>query len=182
VQQLVELHNGSIEVYSAGSGQGTLFTIRLPRSAETRLPVGHHQSTVESLDEMKILVVEDSDDTAEMLRHLLRMSGATVVTANGGLEALRIASEKDFDVVLSDISMPEMDGYEFLRRLRTLSGGENIPVLALTGFGRPEDIERTKKEGFFSHISKPFDLQSLTEILRKLPRKNGSSLDDTSNN
>jgi two-component system CheB/CheR fusion protein len=155
VQQLVELHNGSIEVYSAGSGQGTLFTIRF---------------------------VEDSDDTAEMLRHLLRMSGATVVTANGGLEALRIASEKDFDVVLSDISMPEMDGYEFLRRLRTLSGGENIPVLALTGFGRPEDIERTKKEGFFSHISKPFDLQSLTEILRKLPRKNGSSLDDTSNN
>jgi PAS domain S-box-containing protein len=182
VQQLVELHNGSIEVYSAGSGQGTLFTIRLPRSAETRLPVGHHQSTVETLDQMKILVVEDSDDTAEMLRHLLRMSGATVVTANGGLEALRIASEKDFDVVLSDISMPEMDGYEFLRRLRTLSGGENIPVLALTGFGRPEDIERTKKEGFFSHISKPFDLQSLTEILRKLPRKNGSSLDDTSNN
>jgi CheY-like chemotaxis protein len=77
---------------------------------------------------MRVLVVEDSADTAEMLSHLLRMSGARVVTATGGLEALRLATENDFDVIVSDISMPGMDGYEFLRRLRSLSGRQDIPV------------------------------------------------------
>jgi two-component system CheB/CheR fusion protein len=120
---------------------------------------------------MRVLVVEDSADTAEMLSHLLRMSGARVVTATGGLEALRLATENDFDVIVSDISMPGMDGYEFLRRLRSLSGRQDIPVLALTGLGRPENVEQAKNAGFFSHLTKPFDLNSLTDILRRVPRK-----------
>lgn len=173
VQQLVELHNGSVDVYSAGLGQGTRFTIRLPRGLNTRICVPHPDMKVNSLNEMRVLVVEDSEDTAEMLSHLLQLSGASVVTAAGGVEALRLAFEQDFDVILSDISMPEMDGYEFLRELRALSGWQDVPVLALTGFGRPEDVELTKKEGFFSHLTKPFDLESLIDILKKVPRKNG---------
>jgi len=106
-----------------------------------------------------------------MLRHLLEQAGARVITATNGVEALRIASESDFDVVLSDISMPGMDGFEFVRRLRKLPGKKDLPVLALTGFGRPEDIHRAQSEGFFSHLTKPFDLATLSEVLEKVPTR-----------
>jgi two-component system CheB/CheR fusion protein len=118
---------------------------------------------------MRILIVDDSKDTIDMLRLLFEMDGATVTTAKGGALALRIAAEEEFDVILSDISMPEMDGFEFLRRLRALPGKMDVPVLAITGFGRPEDIERAEAEGFFSHLTKPLDVNALVEVLSKIP-------------
>ncbi len=80
-----------------------------------------------------------------------------------------MAREKVFDVILSDISMPEMDGFEFLRHLREIPEKRDTPVLALTGFGRAEDIEQAVAEGFFSHVTKPLDVDALVEILRNLP-------------
>ena len=121
------------------------------------------------MDQMRILIVDDSKDTIDMLRLLFEMDGATVTTAKSGALALRIAAEEEFDVILSDISMPEMDGFEFLRRLRALPGKMDVPVLALTGFGRPEDLERAEAEGFFSHLTKPLDVNALVEILSKIP-------------
>lgn len=118
-----------------------------------------------------MLVVDDSEDTTEMLGHLLRGTGANVTPATSGDEALRILAQREFDVVVSDISMPGMDGFEFLRQLRRLPGREDLPVLALTGFGRPEDIERTRSEGFFSHLTKPFDVATLLDVLQRVPRK-----------
>ncbi|PYS20821.1 MAG: hybrid sensor histidine kinase/response regulator [Acidobacteria bacterium] len=109
--------------------------------------------------------------TAETETAMLEQGGARVTTATSGVEALRIASERDFDVVLSDISMPGMDGFEFVRRLRELPGKKDVPVLALTGFGRPEDIHRAQDEGFFSHLTKPFDLGTLSEILKAVPNR-----------
>ncbi|MFN2514047.1 MAG: response regulator, partial [Pyrinomonadaceae bacterium] len=129
-----------------------------------------------------------------MLWRLLEMEGATVATAGSGAAALEIATEQDFDVVLSDISMPGMDGFEFVRRLRqienstglpftggaaditaTAGAGEtqdvrfkNVPVIALTGFGRAEDVARAKAEGFLCHVTKPIDVTGLTDMLRKL--------------
>lgn len=128
---------------------------------------------VVSLRQMRILVVDDSADTVDMLRRLLEMEGAMVATAYGGAEALEIALDRDFDVVLSDISMPGMDGFEFARRLREIEKQRDVPVIALTGFGRVEDVDRAKAEGFLSHITKPIDVNNLIEIMRKLPTKNG---------
>jgi PAS domain S-box-containing protein len=172
VQQLVELHGGSVSAYSAGAGQGATFTIRLPRSVEVKqalapmLDLGNG-----SLKGMAVLVVDDSEDTTEMVRHLLEIGGAAVNVATSGFEALDVAREKEFDVVLSDISMPGMDGFEFLRRLRELPGKDAVPAIALTGFGRPEDLQRATDEGFHAHLTQPFDLETLAKLLQNLPRK-----------
>jgi len=83
-----------------------------------------------------------------------------------------ITTKKDFDVVLSDISMPGMDGFEFVRRLRQTAKQRDVPVIALTGFGRAEDVDRAKAEGFLSHVTKPIEVNSLIDIMRKLPVKN----------
>ncbi len=170
VRQLVGLHGGSVSVQSAGQDLGTTATVRLPRTGDLHEAVSPVLDlTPHTLSKLGVLVLDDSEDTIEMLRHLLEEGGARVTTATSALEALRIASENEFDVVLSDISMPGMDGFEFVRRLRELPGNRDLPVLALTGFGRPEDIHRAQSEGFFSHLTKPFDLAKLSEILEKLP-------------
>lgn len=172
VQQLVELHGGSVSAHSAGKGKGATFTIRLPRCENTKIV--HPPVTdlgIGSLTGMTVLVVDDSEDTTEMVRNLLEIGGASVCAATSGKEALRFAREKEFDVVLSDISMPEMDGFEFLSKLRKIPGKEDLPAVALTGFGRPEDVQRASREGFYAHLTKPFDLQILASLLQKLPRR-----------
>jgi two-component system CheB/CheR fusion protein len=171
VQQLIELHGGTVNASSGGKDQGATFTIRL-RRMNGRAQLG---STVDlgigALDGMSVLVVDDSEDTTVMVRHLLELGGASVCAATSGFEALQIAREQEFDVVLSDISMPGMDGFEFLSRLRKLPGKEDLPAVALTGFGRPEDVQRASNEGFYGHLTKPFDIQTLARMLQKLPRK-----------
>jgi PAS domain S-box-containing protein len=171
VQQLVELHGGSVSAYSAGAGKGATFTIRLPRSGNLKSHSSAAQDLgIGSLDGMSVLVVDDSADTTEMVRRLLEIGGASVCAATSGAEALRLAREKEFDVVLSDISMPEMDGFEFLSRLRQIPGKEDLPAVALTGFGRPEDVQRASDKGFYAHLTKPFDIQSLASLLQKVSR------------
>ncbi|HEY2964571.1 MAG TPA: ATP-binding protein [Pyrinomonadaceae bacterium] len=171
VQQLVELHGGSVTAYSAGAGQGASFTIQLPRSETGSQTAASLDLGIESLEGMNVLVVDDSEDTTEMVQHLLEIGGATVTAVTSGLEGLRIARERQFDVVLSDISMPGMDGFEFLSKLRALPGYQNLPAVALTGFGRPEDVERAHTQGFYAHLTKPFDIQALAELLQKIPRQ-----------
>lgn len=172
VRQLVELHGGTVEVKSAGVGLGSCFSVRLPQSSHAGMSSSPALDlTTQSFEKLDVLVLDDSEDTTEMLRYLLERSGAAVTTATNGLEALRIASEREFDIVLSDISMPGMDGFEFVRRLRRLPGKKDLPVLALTGFGRPEDIKRAQTEGFFTHLTKPFDPKALAEILQRVPAR-----------
>jgi two-component system CheB/CheR fusion protein len=172
VQQLVELHGGSVSAYSAGPNKGATFTIRLPRSVETKpTPTPFVEVGFNTLQGLNVLVVDDSEDTTEMVQYLLEIGGARVNVATSGVEALQLAQEKQFDVVLSDISMPGMDGFEFLGKLRQLPGKEDVPAVALTGFGRPEDVRRALNEGFFAHLTKPFDFQTLATLLQKLPRR-----------
>ena len=176
VQQLVELHGGSVTAGSAGKGKGATFTIRLPRSVNTRSPLTPVTDLgIGSLAGINVLVVDDSEDTTEMVRHLLEIGGASVSAATSGKEALQIAREKQFDVVLSDISMPGMDGFEFLSKLRKIPGKQDVPAVALTGFGRPEDVQRACNEGFYAHLTKPFDIQTLARLLQKMPRKHAAN-------
>jgi PAS domain S-box-containing protein len=173
VQQLVQLQDGTVAVSSDGPGRGAQFTIKLPLSRESKQSVSKAlQPGADALSQMRILIVDDSVDTVDMLSRLFEMDGAIVNTARSGAEALRIARHEHFDVILSDISMPEMDGFELLRLLRELPAAKDTPVLALTGFGRPEDLARAKAEGFFSHVTKPIDLGELVETLQELMAKN----------
>lgn len=172
VQQLVDLHGGSVSADSGGAGKGAKFTIRLPRSVNTRIPIAPVGNLgAGSLAGINVLVVDDSEDTTEMVQHLLEIGGASVCAATSGREALKIAREKEFDVVLSDISMPGMDGFEFLSKLRKIPGKQDLPAVALTGFGRPEDVQRASNEGFYAHLTKPFDIQTLARLLQNMPRK-----------
>jgi PAS domain S-box-containing protein len=171
VKQLIELHGGTVAAASK-LGQGASFTIELPAAGEKEGSPGYSpQAEAGILSHMRILIVDDSADTIDMLRKLFEMDGAVVATASGAAEALEIAGEKDFDAVLSDISMPGMDGFEFVRRLRELTRHKDVPVLAITGFGRPVDVERAEAEGFFSHVTKPIDVNDLVQMLRALPVK-----------
>jgi CheY-like chemotaxis protein len=177
VQQLVQLHNGTVSAVSEGTGKGSRFTVRLPRTREAQRPSPSLSSSpveLAVLAEMDFLVVDDSEDTIAMLEQLLKTGGANVTTATNGADALRLASEREFDVILSDISMPGMDGFEFLQRLRKINGRQHVPVVAITGFGRSDDIERARAAGFYSHLTKPLNLQALAEVLQSL-RGNGGS-------
>jgi signal transduction histidine kinase/ActR/RegA family two-component response regulator len=169
VQQLVQLHGGSVVAQSEGRGRGTKFTVSFPEKPEsTKGAALQPVIAFESLNELAVLAVDDDEDTTALLRYLLEMNGAKVTTANSGRDALKLARELTFDVVLSDISMPSMDGFEFVRRLRSLPGKENVPVVALTGYGRKEDVEQAANEGFVAHLTKPFDVGRLLAFLSQL--------------
>jgi CheY-like chemotaxis protein len=193
VQELVQLHGGTVAAESQGTNKGSRFTIRLPLTSDNILTSLSASTPLKltGLAHKDFLIVDDSEDTIAMLAQLLKISGANVTSATNGAEALRLASELEFDLVLSDISMPEMDGYEFLQRLRTIVGRERIPVIAITGFGRPDDIERIRAAGFYSHLTKPLNLDALAAVLDQLangaakyqssnraPRNNGSPASD----
>ena len=169
VKQLVELHSGSVSAYSKGPQQGARFTISLPLAVEAK-PVKPVSSPTGDLRlaGMNILIVDDSVDTLEMLATLLVTEGARVKTANTAVDGIQQAVFNQFDAVLSDISMPSMDGYEFLRQLQEIPALRNIPVIALTGFGTNEDVEQALKAGFYDHLVKPLDLERLTLLLQSI--------------
>lgn len=173
VRQLVGLHGGAVTAKSAGVGKGAEFTIKIPLSEETKprpkttRPIGIKRS----LNHLRLLIVDDSEETTAMLKNLLEGEGATVISATSGAEALKIAEEKGFDVIVTDISMPLMDGFEFIRRLRRISSQKDVPVMALTGLGRTEDMQRAEEAGFVSHITKPLDTDDLFLALRTVAAK-----------
>lgn len=178
VKQLVELHGGVVRAESEGVGRGAKFSVWLPlREAEAATDTVTKKVATGALEGTCILVVDDSSETTDMLSKLLEMDGAEVHTARGGMEALAIAGQSEFDLVISDISMPEMDGYQLLQELRQLPQMANVPALALTGFGRVSDIDRAHREGFTKHFTKPLDIDKLLISVRELTHNNhnGSS-------
>jgi signal transduction histidine kinase/ActR/RegA family two-component response regulator len=178
VQQLVRLHKGSVECYSEGIGKGTRFTVVLPaKSGANESPsIKPALDPEQALQRMTVLAVDDDEDNTILLRHLLELNDASVITANSGSEALELAAHTNVDVVLSDISMPGMDGFEFVRKLRLLPGKEKVRVVALTGFGRNEDIEEARKQGFVAHLTKPIDVRALIKILHDLVQTNTAKI------
>jgi two-component system CheB/CheR fusion protein len=150
--------------------------IRLPLLRETGSPIAPSVIAAGAVElgmfaQKSFLVVDDSEDTIAMLTELLRVAGANVTTATNGADALRAAEDSEFDVILSDISMPEMDGFEFLQRLRKIDGRQDVPVVAITGFGRTDDIARASAAGFYSHLTKPLNLNALAEVLQQLAKE-----------
>lgn len=167
VKRLVEMHGGSVTAHSAGRGTGSRFVVRLPvlpGEAVTPQPsqsVGGGVSAVSR----RILVVDDEPDSALTLAMLLQLRGHHADVAHDGAEALRQADAVEPDVVLLDIGLPGMDGYEVCRRLRERPRGRSMFIVALTGWGQEEDRRRTREAGFDLHLVKPVDPEELLRVL-----------------
>jgi two-component system CheB/CheR fusion protein len=179
VRRLVELHGGSVEAHSEGQGQGSEFVVRLPalspREPEPVEPRDEPAST--SGAARRVLVVEDERSVAEMLVMLLKLWGHTVRAAYDGPAALMTASTFHPEIVLCDIGLPGMDGYEVARQLRQLDGQANPVLIAITGYGQEEDRRRSARAGFDQHLTKPVDPLALEKMLISLgPAPNSATV------
>lgn len=175
VRSLVELHGGQVEAHSAGPHQGSTFTVTLPiYSLSTArkpdaAPAGPEGSL--ALKNWRILVAEDQPDAASALAYLLRRQGARVELASNGVEALELLHRESFDVLLSDIGMPESDGYDLIQRWRAAEaeqGAERMPAIALTAYASSADRVKALEMGFNNHLPKPVDRHELLTILKRL--------------
>jgi len=170
-QTLVELHGGTIEAQSGGAGRGSDFTVRLPLATlePAALPPSSSADGSGSSDgRARILVVDDNVDAADSLGRLLALDGYDVRVANGGMEALHEAEGFRPEVILLDIGLPMMNGYDVARRIRKEPWGVDARLVALTGWGQEEDRRRSKEAGFDEHVVKPIDPASLRALLRRI--------------
>jgi len=184
VRHLVEAHGGTVSVSSAGLGFGARFSVTLPISA---VSLGEDRATPDAsasqqgelgangapeagvrLDDIHVLVVEDELDSRELLRVVLESVGARVTAAANAHEALN--ARGPFDIILSDVGMPEMDGYALLQRIREQPAAAALPALALTAYARSEDAERARLAGYQEHIAKPVDAAALIDAVHKWTR------------
>ena len=163
VRRLVERHHGTVEAASDGSGKGSLFTVSFPAIA-ARIPVeGQHQA-VTPVPSRRIVIVEDNADSRAMLRALLELQGHEVEDAPDGLAGVALVLRLQPDVAFVDVGLPGIDGYEVARRIRADREGRAVCLVALTGYGLPEDQERSRRAGFDAHLVKPFHPAKVSEI------------------
>jgi len=172
VKKLAQLHEGSVEVHSAGLGQGSEFVVRLPllpvqapTPAPVAVPLAEKPSATES---HRVLVVDDNLDSAASLAMLLQLMGQQVDTAHDGEEAVDKALATHADIVLLDIGLPGLDGYQAARKIRELAGPEAPRLVALTGWGQEEARRLSEEAGFIAHLVKPVDMAVLTKLLDDL--------------
>ena len=165
VRQIVELHGGTVEASSHGMGRGSRFTVRLPTTVISPLTPG--AAPPHSDRRQRILVVEDNDDAREMLRELVRLLGHHVDDVADGVTGVEMALQLHPDVTLVDIGLPGVDGYEVARRIRNDLRGRRLRLVALTGYGRPEDRERALAAGYDEHLVKPVEPARLAALLRE---------------
>jgi len=179
-KQLVDLHGGSIQAKSLGEGHGATFVVTLPLiilGKESNLSPRIHPTAVElpeavpvpKLDGVRALIVDDEADALELIRRVLESQGALVTPVRSAEEALRLLESHRPDVLISDIGMPGIDGYQFMRRLRSAEPKERrTPALALTAFARPDDRKHAILAGYQAHLAKPFDLAELAIVVAGL--------------
>lgn len=169
VKEIVELHDGTVTAHSPGPGEGSCFVAELPvEVSPIRGDTGAEQPS-DSLEQTRVLIVDDNRDVAEVLALQLEALSATVFTANSGAEALEIAENRNPTDVLLDIGLPDIDGYEVAARLRELPDGNRLQITAITGYGLREDIEKAHEAGFDEYLTKPVDPDTLLDVLRAGP-------------
>jgi CheY-like chemotaxis protein/two-component sensor histidine kinase len=166
VKQMTEMHGGSVAVWSAGVGQGSEFTITLPLAVPSEPARDLSRPQPAEPVALKILVADDSQDGADSLAFLLKAAGHNVFTAYDGRSAIRMAEEHRPDVVLLDIGMPEISGYDVARAIRREAWGRSMRLIALTGWGQAEHRRRSLEVGFDDHLVKPVELDVLESLLQ----------------
>lgn len=179
-KQLAELHGGTLEASSPGEGQGATFVLSIPvvRPAQTEHPVADpaaatpspvHPKLLPSLDGVKALIVDDEPDARELLQKILEAHGARVTAAHSGDEALRVIARSPPDVMLCDLGMPGLDGYQVMRKVReTEVPGTTLPAIAVSAFARPEDRSNALLAGYQGHVAKPFDVAELIPLIARV--------------
>jgi PAS domain S-box-containing protein len=186
VRHLVELHGGTVHAQSAGEGQGSTFTVTLPLapiyqkedSAERVHPAARDTlpsvECPERLDGLKVLIVDDEADTRELLKIGIGRCGAEVTTAGSAAEALEVMATIRPDLLISDIGMAGVDGYELIKKVRALPAekGSKVPAIALTAYARMEDRLRALRSGYQMHVPKPVELTELVTVMASLVRRN----------
>jgi CheY-like chemotaxis protein/two-component sensor histidine kinase len=170
VRRLVEMHSGSVTAHSEGPGKGSEFVVRLAALSEERKGAflrqqADHPQQVAPPAPRRILVVDDNVDAAESLAVLLRLEGHEVRTAHDGPAALAAAQADPPEMVILDLGMPRMDGFEVARRLRALPKSKDVLLVALTGWAQEEDRRRCYEAGFDGHLPKPPELNALRQFL-----------------
>jgi signal transduction histidine kinase/ActR/RegA family two-component response regulator len=176
VREIVALHGGTVCAHSAGVGQGARFVVRLPvrgswKSNEAPESAGLPTPSA-NLDGLSILVVDDEPDARTVVAETLKLEGARVTITDSALSALEKLQESDahYDIIVTDIGMPEEDGYSLIRRLRALKSGRRMLAIAVTGYASSADIETAMTAGFDLHVSKPLDFNTFVPLLRRLAR------------
>jgi two-component system CheB/CheR fusion protein len=175
VREILTLHGGKVEAFSEGIGKGARFSFWLPLiSGKTHLNEGRSNAE-DNLAGLRILVVDDMQDMLLVFTSVLELSGATVFSATSAREALDILMRENVDLLISDISMPEVDGYEFLRRVRANPTLAALPAIAISGMQRDDDIANARTAGFSAHIGKPISVERLSAVIGDLlPRRSPS--------
>ena len=170
VKRLVELHAGTVKVNSEGIGRGCQFTVRLPLNLSQNQEPAPIPPNPEERNALagRVLVVDDNIDSADVLTELLRRSGHEVWTAYSGPSALEAAVDHLPNVVLLDIGLPGLNGYEVARRLRQFPGFDNVRLIAMTGYGQEADILLAREAGFDHHLVKPVDFLKVKDLLKSL--------------
>jgi len=166
VKQMTEMHGGTVAVWSAGLGHGSEFTITLPLAVAMETERDSSRTSPVERVSLRILVADDSQDGADSLAFLLKAAGHEVFTAYEGRTAIDLAQEKRPDVVLLDIGMPEISGYDVARAIRREAWGRSMRLVALTGWGQAEHRRRSLEVGFDDHLVKPVELDLLENLLQ----------------
>jgi NO-binding membrane sensor protein with MHYT domain/CheY-like chemotaxis protein/two-component sensor histidine kinase len=183
-KQLVELHGGTIAVDSAGAHAGTTFTVRLPLAhqpaavvpaAEIRPAAPVAPRDLADLSGVRVLVIDDAPDTLDVLEQILSFSGAATRTAPGAGAALALLEDEVPDVIVSDVGMPEVDGFELMRRIRRRAATAAIPAIALTAFTREDDRAKALQAGFTDYLAKPVEPAALAAAIRRAVARGGEA-------
>jgi PAS domain S-box-containing protein len=170
VRALVEMHGGSIRAASGGIGRGAEFVVTIPLAAAVAPSLRPIRDALSGAGPRRILVIEDNADAAEMMRELLETADHAVEVANDGRAGLDRARSMHPDVVLCDIGLPEMDGYEVARALRSDPSLAETFLVAVSGYALPDDLARASEAGFDRHLAKPITLEQLSSVLAAVPR------------
>jgi len=179
-RRLVEMHGGSIAARSSGVDQGSEFTIRLPAPRDLQPHLAFHGSTDPGLKGIRVLVIDDNADAADVVGLLVEDMGGTVRVVNDGASGLAALPDFHPEVVLLDIGMPGIDGYETCRRIRATSGAR-IGVIAITGWGQEHDQRLAVEAGFDAHITKPADPVKIRDVIRAVHKRAASSNGESKN-
>jgi signal transduction histidine kinase/CheY-like chemotaxis protein len=165
VHNLVTMHGGQVDAHSAGLGQGSTFTVRLPRSQATLASVPAAPAAAPAPAGGTVLLIEDNVDACETLQHLLALEGHTVSVAHDGAAGLAAALATGFEIIVCDIGLPGLDGYEVMRQLRAAPGGARPYAIALSGYGQAEDRALAHDAGFDHYLVKPIQPDALLAVI-----------------
>ena len=176
VREIVALHGGRVEAFSEGAGKGARFSVWLPLLDSHAAPLpGGGGDGEDSMAGLRILVVDDMEEMLLIFKSLLETGGATVFEATSARKGLEILEREQIDLLISDVSMPEIDGYEFLRRIRANPALARLPAIAISGMRRDSDIANARAAGYSAHLGKPVSVERLSAIVHNLLPRGGAA-------